>query len=114
MLKMIGLLHDRGVTLVAGTDNMAGFALHRELELYVQAGLTPAEVLSMATLGAARVMQLDSELGSIAVGKRADLVLFEGNPVEHIADVRRPALVVQAGHLLDVPALQRALGIRAP
>jgi imidazolonepropionase-like amidohydrolase len=57
LLRMIKLLYDTGVPIVAGTDSLAGFALHRELELYVEAGIPAAEVLKIATLGAASVMK---------------------------------------------------------
>ena len=59
---MIKLLYDAGVPIVAGTDSLAGFALHRELELYVEAGIPPSEVLKIATIGAARVMKRDADL----------------------------------------------------
>jgi hypothetical protein len=56
MVQLVGMLHRQGVRLVAGTDALAGFQLHRELELYAQAGIPPADVLYIATLGAAQVM----------------------------------------------------------
>jgi len=93
MLRMIKLAWDRKITLVAGTDIPTGLALPHELELYVQLGIPPADVLALATLGAARVMGKDRESGSIATGKRADLVLVDGDPtrdieaVHHIRDV---------------------------
>jgi imidazolonepropionase-like amidohydrolase len=65
-----------GVPVVAGMDGLAGFTLHRELELYVQAGIPPVEVLRIATLGAATVMHRDNELGSVTPGKLADLVVI--------------------------------------
>jgi imidazolonepropionase-like amidohydrolase len=112
LLQMVKMLYDAGVPLVAGTDAMAGFALHRELELYAEAGIPPAEVLRIATLGAARVMKRDGELGSVAPGKLADLILVEGNPAERIADIRRVALVVKDGNLYEPAALYRTIGVR--
>jgi imidazolonepropionase-like amidohydrolase len=111
MLELVGLLHRSGVRLVAGTDFSPGFALHRELELYVQAGIPPAEVLRMATLTAAEVMKRDRELGSIRPGKLADLVLVEGDPTRDISAVRRTRLVVKDGVLHDPAVLYRALGV---
>ncbi len=64
MQNMVKALHDAGVTIVAGTDALAGFTLHRELELYVDSGIPAPEALRIATLGAARVMKRDQELGS--------------------------------------------------
>ncbi len=111
MLALVARLHRAGVPLVAGTDSIAGFALHRELELYAESGIPAPEVLRMATLGAARVMRRDGELGSIAPGKIADLVLVDGDPLSRIGDVRRTALVVKGGTLYDPRALYAAAGV---
>jgi imidazolonepropionase-like amidohydrolase len=110
-LRMTKLLYDSGITIVAGTDGLPGFTLHRELELYVQAGISPADVLRIATLGAARVAKRDRELGSIAPGKLADLVLVDGDPAKSIGDIRRPTLVVKDGAFYEPAALYKALGI---
>ncbi|MDB4908301.1 MAG: Amidohydrolase family protein [Gemmatimonadetes bacterium] len=107
MARLTLALHRAGVRLVAGTDNSC--ALARELELYVQYGMRPAEALRIATLGAAEYATLQKELGSIAVGKLADLVLVEGNPLEKIADVRNVRLVIKDGAVYDPPALTRAV-----
>lgn len=112
LLRMIKLLYDNGVTIVAGTDSPTGFALHRELELYVDAGISAPEVLQIATLGAARVAKRENELGSIAPGKLADLILIDGDPARRIGDIRRTALVVKDGQLLDPAALYRSVGVR--
>jgi hypothetical protein len=112
-LGFLRLLYERGVPLVPGTDALiAGFSLHRELELWVRAGIPPAAALQAATLGAARVLREDHELGSIEVGKRADLVLLESDPTQDISAVRRAVLVVRAGRLIDPSAIRSALGIR--
>ena len=112
LLRMVKLLDDDGVRIVAGTDGLAGFTLHRELELYVEAGLAPARVLQIATLGGARVMKRDAELGSVAVGKQADLLLVEGDPVAHISDIRRATLVVKGGTVYSPAAVYQALGVK--
>jgi cytosine/adenosine deaminase-related metal-dependent hydrolase len=111
-LRMMKLLYDSGVTIVAGTDGLPGFTLHRELELYVQAGISPADVLRIATLGAARVAHRDQELGSIAPGKLADMVLVDGDPAKRISDIRRPSLVIKDGAFYEPAALYKALGIK--
>ena len=67
-VKMVKELYDNGITIVAG-DQGSSYALHRELEIYNQAGIPAPELVQMATLTAARVMKRDSELGSIAPGK---------------------------------------------
>jgi imidazolonepropionase-like amidohydrolase len=99
------------VPIVAGTDGLAGFMLHRELELYVKAGLSPAEVLRIATLGTAQIMKRDQDLGSIAPGKLADMILVAGNPDERIGDLRKVELVVKDGVLHHVKDLDEAIGV---
>lgn len=111
LLRMIKRLHDSGIPLVAGTDAMAGFTLHRELELYVEAGIPAPEVLQIATLGSARVMKRDADNGSIAPGKLADMVLVDGDPTRNISDIRRPVLVIKDGNLHDPAALYRSIGV---
>jgi imidazolonepropionase-like amidohydrolase len=112
LLKMVKTLYDAGVPIVAGTDSTAGFALHRELELYVAAGIPAPRVLQIATLGAARVMKRDAELGSIAPGKLADLILVDGDPAAHISDIRRVTTVVKDGAVYQTSALYQAIGVR--
>lgn len=112
LLKMVYALHRAGVPLVAGTDSLAGFALHRELELYVEAGIPAPQVLQLATLGAARIMKRDKELGSIAPGKLADMVLVNGDPTAKISDIRHTVTVVKDGTLYDAAKLYEANGIR--
>jgi imidazolonepropionase-like amidohydrolase len=112
LLEMILRLNRAGVTLVAGTDAMPGFTLHRELELYQRAGIANADVLRMATLGAARVMGADQESGSIREGKRADFVLLAGNPLEDISALRRPVAVFKGDCWYDPALLYEAIGIQ--
>jgi imidazolonepropionase-like amidohydrolase len=112
MEDLVKALHDAGVTIVAGTDGPAGFNLHRELELYVDSGLPAPEVLRIATLGAARVMKRDRDLGSIAPGKLADMVLVDGDPVARISDVRRVVLTVKDGITYDPNAIWGTLGVK--
>lgn len=111
MVQLVGLLHRQGVHVVAGTDALAGFQLHRELELYVQAGIPPADVLYIATLGAAQVMKRDGELGTIAPGRLADVVLVDGDPTVRISDVRRTRLVVKDGVVYEPDRLYAAVGV---
>ncbi len=113
LLELVRTLHAAGVRLVAGTDvQLWGFSLHRELELYVEAGIPAAEVLRLATHGAATVVGRADELGSIAPGKRADLILVDGDPLARISDLRRVSLVMKGGVLYDPAAIYRALGVR--
>jgi imidazolonepropionase-like amidohydrolase len=112
MLAMTRRMYDAGVPLLAGTDAIAGIMLHRELELEVQAGIPPAKSLQIATYNAARLLKQEKELGSIAEGKRADFLLVDGNPVEHISDIRRCRLVMKGGTLYNSGELYAAVGIQ--
>jgi imidazolonepropionase-like amidohydrolase len=111
MLDMAKAFYDAGIPIVAGTDSYAGLALHRELELYVKAGIPAPKVLQLATLGAARVVKRDSELGSIAPGKLADVILVDGDPAAHISDIRRVKTVVRDGVVFQVADMDRELGV---
>ncbi|HEX6900291.1 MAG TPA: amidohydrolase family protein [Thermoanaerobaculia bacterium] len=112
MLALVQALYKQGTTIVAGTDTLPGFALHRELELYVEAGIPAPEVLRIATLGAAQVMKRDGDLGTIAPGKLADLILVDGDPAADIHDIRKVVLTVKDGVLYDSAELYRAVGVR--
>ena len=112
MVELIGVLHRAGVTIVPGTDGLAGFTLHRELELYVQAGIPPAEVLRIATLVPAQVLKRDKDLGTIEPGKLADFIIVDGDPTQNISDIRRVVRVVKDGKVYDPKAIYRELGIR--
>jgi imidazolonepropionase-like amidohydrolase len=112
MLELIGELHRAGVTIVPGTDALAGFALHRELENYVRAGIPPAEVLRMATLVPAQILKRDKDLGTIEPGKLADFILVDGDPTVNISDIRRVVTVVKDGKVFDPAAIYRELGVR--
>ena len=104
-------LYAAGVPIVAGTDKaLPGHSLHRELELYVQAGLTPMQVIRLATSGAADVMGVGAEVGTVTAGKRADLILVEGNPLERFADLRRVRRVVTKGRMYDPGELWKQVG----
>lgn len=107
------LMHRSGVTLVAGSDiagpRVPGFSLHDELVLLVEAGLTPLEALQAATLTPAKVLNKASDLGMIGVGKLADLVLLDGNPLEDIHNTQRIRAVIVNGKLLNRMALDRLL-----
>ena len=102
-------MHRAGVPIVAGTDG-SGLELVRELELYVDAGFTPAEALATATIVPARLAGAGKTKGSIQVGKTADLVLVEGDPSTHIGDLRNTRVVMMGGIPMDADALRAASG----
>jgi len=112
MLQLTRALHRAGVPLVAGTDNTAGFSLHHELALYVQAGLSPGEALRTATWTPAQVLGAGQERGRIAPGLAADLLLVEGDPSRRIGDLRRIGLVLQGGQAYAPDALFQAMGFK--
>ena len=112
MLDLVNALHKAGVTIVAGTDGFAGFTLHRELELYVEAGLTPVEALRIATLVPTQVLKREKDLGAIEAGKLADFILVDGDPTKNISDIRRVTTVVKDGKVYDAKAIYAELGIR--
>jgi imidazolonepropionase-like amidohydrolase len=111
MLRLLKALHDAGVTIIPGTDSLAGYMLHHELELYVRAGIPPAEVLRMATLTPALVMGVDKDRGVIAPGKLADMVLIDGDPIRNIRDINKITTVIKGGRVYDPMAIEKALGI---
>ncbi|HEX3383629.1 MAG TPA: amidohydrolase family protein, partial [Mucilaginibacter sp.] len=111
MVVIVKKLHDAGVTIVAGTDQgFPGFSVPRELELYVQAGLTPADAIQTATITPARVMNIDKTTGSIEEGKQADLIIVDGDPLTNIRDIRKVTTVIKGGHIYDPHVLHTVVG----
>jgi len=112
-LEIIGTLHKAGVPIVAGTDQaVPGYSLYRELELYVQSGFTPLEALQSATIVPARVMKVERDSGSLAVGKRADFDILDANPLDDIHNIRSVHRVVSNGVLYDSATLWEAVGFK--
>jgi hypothetical protein len=112
MLALTRAMHRAGVPLVAGTDDIPGLALHRELELYVQAGIPALHALRIATWNGARLAGAEHEAGSIARGKVADLVLVDGDPSRRIGDIRRASLVFKGGVAYSPAQLFDAMGFK--
>jgi hypothetical protein len=112
LLDLTFAIHRAGVPLVAGTDGWAGIGLHRELALYVRAGLTPAQALRTATWNAATVAGEAGRRGSIERGKAADLLLVDGDPVADITALRRASLVIQGSVAYAPAALYEAIGFK--
>lgn len=110
-LRVILALHKAGIPIVPGSDTgLQGYGLLRELELYVQAGLTPMEVIQSATIVSARAMGLERDSGTIETGKRADLILVNGNPLANIADIRKVSKVITNGRMYDSAQLWESVG----
>ncbi|HUF70506.1 MAG TPA: amidohydrolase family protein [Longimicrobiales bacterium] len=113
-LEITGTAHRAGVRVMLGTDSgdsyvFPGFAVHDELKELVRAGLTPAEALRAATLTGAEFLGRTADFGTVAVGKRADLVLLSANPLDDIRNTQRIEAVVLDGRYLDREALDALL-----
>jgi imidazolonepropionase-like amidohydrolase len=107
-------LHRRRIPIVAGTDiAVPGHSVHREIELYAESGFTPMQALQAATLVPARAMHMEKELGSVEAGKRADLVVLDGDPLADVRNVRKTALVMARGKTFDPAALWALAGFKA-
>jgi imidazolonepropionase-like amidohydrolase len=111
---LIRMLHDRGGLVVTGTDAVIpvitpGWALHRELENLVEAGLTPLEAIRAGTLDAAAALGLADDRGSLAPGKRADLIVLADDPSDDIAAVGSTLIVFKDGRPYDPAALRASV-----
>lgn len=114
-LRLLRQAQQAGVAVVAGTDKgVPGFSVQREIELYVQGGMTPLEAIQAATIVPARVMRLEKDTGSIEAGKRADLLILTADPLARIENIRTGAAVVANGRMYSTDALWRAAGYRTP
>lgn len=111
VLDTVKLLHDEGIRILPGTDDGTGFSVHRELELYVKAGIPTPEVLRMATLGMEKYLGRADELGVIERGKLADLMLVKGNPAEDISAIRQVRMVMKDGMIYFPSEIYEALTI---
>jgi imidazolonepropionase-like amidohydrolase len=114
MLHAVGVMHEAGVRLLVGTDSpglfvLPGFSVHEELETFVEAGLTPFEALAAATRDAAEFLEASDELGTVQVGRRADLILVKGNPLEDVRHTSELAGVMANGSWFSEDALDALL-----
>jgi imidazolonepropionase-like amidohydrolase len=112
--KLIKALHDEGAGLLLGSDapqvfNVPGFAIHHELRMLVEAGLTPYEALATGNVNVAKFLGEEDEFGRVAVGQRADLVLLEADPLADVGNFRRRAGVMLNGRWLPAAELQAGL-----
>ncbi|HEY2780220.1 MAG TPA: amidohydrolase family protein [Steroidobacteraceae bacterium] len=112
MLEAVARFHRAGIQIVSGTDDVAGFAFQRELELYVKAGIPANEVLRIATWNGATYARVLTDRGSITRGKRADLILIDGDPTQDISAIRNVALVLQDGDAYYPAELYGELGVK--
>ena len=110
--ELIMRLHDRGVRLLPGTDDATGLSLHRELQIYGEAGIAPAEVLRLGTLAPEVYMGRDQNLGSVERGKYADFLLLPGNPLKDLRELHRIAMVVKGGTIYFPSEIHAAFGVK--
>jgi hypothetical protein len=112
LLEAVKLLHDSGISILPGTDDFPGMMLHSELETWQRAGIAPAEILRIATLGCAKYFALDQRLGTIERGKRAELVLVPGDPTRDVGMLRQARLVMKDGAVIFPDEIHAAMQIR--
>ena len=117
LLQLVGTMHHAGVKFMPGTDTsdpyiFPGFSVHDELALFVRAGMTPMEALRTATWNPAEYLGITDSAGSVAVGKVADLVFLDANPIEEIRNTQRIWAVVVRGKVLQKTALEALLTLR--
>lgn len=110
MLASIGSAHEAGVPVTLGTDTgnpfvFPGHSVHFELELLVEAGLTPMDALIAATRGAAELLGRDDEFGTVEAGKRADLLVLAANPLADIRNTRSLEVVIRGGEVVERSSL---------
>ena len=103
-MKIVGLFNKNGVKIIAGTDTPIGFltpgySLHKELELLVEAGLTPLQALRSATITPAEFFNLESKMGTIEPGKYADLIILHSNPLDSIKNTQNIHMVIAKGEI---------------
>jgi imidazolonepropionase-like amidohydrolase len=100
VIRMVADVHRKGGLVVAGTDAPIlpqGFGLHIELENYQDAGLSPFEVLQTATINGSMALNAQDDIGTIEVGKLADFIIVNANPLEDIRNARQTKMVIKNG-----------------
>jgi hypothetical protein len=117
-MGILTALHRAGVPILLGTDapqvfSVPGFSIHREMAMMVEAGMTPFEVLQSGTRNVATYFGTSAEAGTVEVGKRADLILLDANPLASVANAQRRAGVMVNGRWLPESEIQRGLSALA-
>jgi imidazolonepropionase-like amidohydrolase len=110
---MVKALFDAGVPIVAGTDGaLPGYSLLRSIEMYVDAGMTPMQAIESATRVPAESMGMAADTGTIAVGKRADMIVLNADPLAAISNLRNLRWTIANGRVMEPAKLWAAAGFR--
>ena len=111
-LEIVRKMHQAGIPIICGTDagigvTLPGFSIHQELAFYQEAGMTNFEVLKTATINAAQTHQKMNHLGTVAIGKTANLILVRENPLEQLRVLKKPEMVIVKGAVYKQQELQK-------
>jgi imidazolonepropionase-like amidohydrolase len=107
ILQLTKMLYDNGVTILSGTDipnfNLVPRAsLHHELEILVEAGIPPLEVIKIATRNGAQALGIEEDVGTIEPGKQADMIVLSENPLDDISNTKKIEAVINNGQLIEM------------
>jgi imidazolonepropionase-like amidohydrolase len=108
ILRLTKMMYDNRVPILSGTDIpnfdlVPGASLHHELELLVEAGISPIEVIKIATSNGAQALDIEGDVGTIAPGKQADMVVLSENPLDDISNTKKIEAVINNGQFIDRP-----------
>jgi imidazolonepropionase-like amidohydrolase len=114
-LRILWTLHSSGVPILLGSDapqqfSVPGFSIHREMKRMLDAGMTPYDVIKSGTANVGQHFKSQDAFGTVALGKRADLILLDGNPLEDLANIERRSGVMVRGRWLPESEIQTRLG----
>jgi imidazolonepropionase-like amidohydrolase len=107
VLQLTKMFYDSGVTILSGTDIpnfdlVPGASLHHELEILVEAGIPPLEVIKIATKNGAHALGIEEDVGTIEPGKQADMIILSDNPVDDISNTKKIEAVINNGHFIEI------------
>ncbi len=111
IVETLGIMHEKGILLLPGTDLGGSFAYHRELELYQDVGMTAPEILAWASYGMADYLGQSDELGSIEAGKLADFFLVPGDPTADLKAIKTISMVMKGGRVYFPSEIYPEFGI---
>ena len=105
VLQLTKMLYDNGVTILSGSDIpnfdlVPGASLHHELELLVEAGISPLEIIKIATRNGAHALGIEEEVGTVEAGKQADMIILSDNPLDDISNTMKIEAVINNGHFI--------------